>query len=66
LYGSENLLLWPRERTYREEVGQNEGVVTGIWRTLHIEELHNVLIFSNSKRARWAGNIPRTEEMRNA
>jgi hypothetical protein len=43
--------------------------VTGRWRKLHIEELHNLysspstIIMIKSRRMRWAGNIARMEEI---
>jgi hypothetical protein len=46
--------------------------VTGDWRKLHNEELHNLYSSSNiikiikSRRLRWAGHVARMGEMRNA
>jgi hypothetical protein len=46
--------------------------VTGDWRKLHNEELHNLYSSPNiirmitSKRMRWGGHVARMEEMRNA
>jgi hypothetical protein len=47
-------------------------VLTGGWRELHNEELHNlysspsIIIMIKSKRMRWAGLVARTETKRNA
>jgi hypothetical protein len=46
--------------------------VTGGWRKLHNEELHNLYSSQNiirvvkSRRMKWAGHIARMEEMRNS
>jgi hypothetical protein len=46
--------------------------VTGGWRKLHNEELHNlysspsIIRMIKSKRMRWAGHVTRTGEKRNA
>jgi hypothetical protein len=46
--------------------------VTGGWRKLHNEELHNlysspnIIRLINSRRLRWAGHVARTGENRNA
>jgi hypothetical protein len=46
--------------------------VTGGWRKLHNEELHNlysspsIIRMINSRRMRWAGNVARMGEKRNA
>jgi hypothetical protein len=45
--------------------------VTGSWRKLHNEELHNmytspsIIIIIKSRRMRWAGNMARIGEKRN-
>jgi hypothetical protein len=45
--------------------------VTGGWRKLHKEELHNlysspsIIIIMNSRRMRWAGHVARMGEKRN-
>jgi hypothetical protein len=44
----------------------------GVWRKLHIEELHNLYFSPNiirmikSRRMRWAGHVARMREPRNA
>jgi hypothetical protein len=46
--------------------------VTGGWRKLHNEELHSlyssptIITISKSRRMRWAGNVARTGQKRNA
>jgi hypothetical protein len=46
--------------------------VTGCWRKLHNEELHNlysspsVIIMIKPRRLRWAGHVEHTSEKRNA
>jgi hypothetical protein len=59
-------------RVLRRIFGPRRDEVTGGWRKLHNEELHN-LYFSpniirmiNSRRMRWAGHVARMEETRNA
>jgi hypothetical protein len=48
------------------------GEVTGGWRKLHNEELHNlcsspsIIIMIKSKKIRWAGHVSRMGEKRNA
>jgi hypothetical protein len=52
--------------------GPNRDDVTGCWRKLPIEELHNLYSLTNviriikSKRMRWAGHVARMGEKRNA
>jgi hypothetical protein len=61
----ENKVLWRIFGPRRDEV-------TGDWRNLHNEELHNLYSLPNiirmikSKRMRWAGNIALIRETRNA
>jgi hypothetical protein len=51
---------------------QARDEVTGGWRTLHNEELHNIysspsiIRMIKSRRMRWAGHVARTGEKRNA
>jgi hypothetical protein len=50
-------------RVLRRIFGPKRGEVTGEWRTLHNEELHNLYSFPNiirmikSRRIRWAGHV---------
>jgi hypothetical protein len=52
--------------------GSKRDEVTGGWRKLHDEELHNLYCSLNiirmmkSRRMRWAGRVARMEEKRNA
>jgi hypothetical protein len=52
--------------------GPNRDEVTGGWRKLHNEELHNlysspsILRMIKSRRIRWAGHVVRMGEKRNA
>jgi hypothetical protein len=55
----------------RRIFGPRRDEVTGDWRKLHNEELHNVysspnMIRIKSRRMRWAGNIAQMGETRNA
>jgi hypothetical protein len=72
LYGRET---WPL--TFKEEhrlrvFGPNRDEVTGGWRKLHNEELHNLYSSSsiirmiNSRRMRWIGHVARMEAKRNS
>jgi hypothetical protein len=51
--------------------GTEKDEVTGGWRQLHDEELHNFYPLPNnimiirSRRMRWAGHVARMEDMRN-
>jgi hypothetical protein len=59
-------------RVLRRIFGQQIDEVTGDWRKLHNEELHNVYSSSNiirmikSRRMRWAGHTARMGAKRNA
>jgi hypothetical protein len=72
LYGFGTLSLTSREehrlrvfenRSLRRIVGPKRDEVTGGWRKLHNEELHNLYSKSNiikmikSRRIRWAGHV---------
>jgi hypothetical protein len=56
----------------RRIFGPRRDEVTGDWRKLHYEELHNLYSSPNiirmikSKRMRWAGHVARMGETRNA
>jgi hypothetical protein len=81
LYGCETWSLTLREE-HRLRVFENRVLrrifvpkrdeVTGQWRKLHNEELHNLYASPNiirmikSRRLRWAGHVARMEEKRNA
>jgi hypothetical protein len=53
-------------------LGQKRHVVTGGWRKMHIEELHNlysspiIIGIIKSRRTRFAGHLARMGEKRNA
>jgi hypothetical protein len=59
-------------RLLRRIFGPKRDDVTGDWRKLHNEELHNLYSSPNiirtikSKRMRWAGHVARMGERRNA
>jgi hypothetical protein len=59
-------------RVLRRRFGPKRAHVTGDWRTLHNEELHNLYSLPNiirmikSRRRRWAGDVARMGETRNA
>jgi hypothetical protein len=61
----ENGVLWRIFGAKRDEV-------TGGWRELHNEELHNlyfspsIIIMIKSRRMRWAGHVARMGKKRNA
>jgi hypothetical protein len=78
LYGCETWSLTLREeyrlfenRVLKRIFGPKRDEVTGDWRKLHNEELHNLYSSPNiirmikSRRMRWAGNVARMGEMRN-
>jgi hypothetical protein len=79
LYGRETWSLTVREkhklkvfknRVLRRIFGPRNGV-TGGWRKLHNEELHDlysspsIIRIIKSRRMRWAGHVARMEEKRN-
>jgi hypothetical protein len=81
LYGCETWSLTLREehrlrefenRVLRRIFGPKRDEVTGDWRKLHNEELHNLYSSSNiirmikSRRMRWAEHVARMGETRNA
>jgi hypothetical protein len=59
-------------RVLREIFGQKRDKVTGGWRKLHSEELHNlypspsIIRFIKSRRMRWVGHVARIREKMNA
>jgi hypothetical protein len=59
-------------RVLRRIFGPKRDKVTGEWRKLHNEELHDlyssptVIKIIKSRRMRWAGHVSRMEEKRNA
>jgi hypothetical protein len=59
-------------RVLRRIYGPKRDEVTGYWRKLHNEELHNLYSSPNiirmieSRRMRWAGRVARMGETRNA
>jgi hypothetical protein len=81
LYGCETWSLTLKEehrlrvfenRVLRRIFGPKRDVVTGDWRKLHNEELHNLYSSPNiirmvrSRRMRWAGHVARMCATRNA
>jgi hypothetical protein len=79
LYGCKTWSLTFREehrlkvfenRVLRRIFGPKRDDVTGDWRKLHNEELHNLYSLPNrmikSRRTRWAGHVARMGETRNA
>jgi hypothetical protein len=58
-------------RVLRRIFGPKRDEVTGEWRKLHNEELHNlysspnIIIHIKSRRIRWAGHVARMGEERN-
>jgi hypothetical protein len=58
-------------RVLRRNFGPKENEVTGGWRKLYTEELHNLYSSSSiiktikSRRMRWAGHVARMGEKRN-
>jgi hypothetical protein len=58
-------------RVLRRIFGAKRDEVTGGWRKLHVEELHNLCSSTNivrvikPKRMRWAVHVPRIGDMRN-
>jgi hypothetical protein len=59
-------------RVLRRIFGPKRDEVTGGWRKLHNEELHNlysspsIIRMIKSRRMRWAGHVARMREKRNA
>jgi hypothetical protein len=59
-------------RVLRRIFGPKTDEVTGGWRNLHNEELHNlysspsIIRMIKSRRMRWAGHVARMGEKRNA
>jgi hypothetical protein len=59
-------------RVLRRILGPKRDEVTGDWRKLHNEELHNLYSTPNTirviktRRMRWAGHVARMREKRNA
>jgi hypothetical protein len=59
-------------RVLRTVFGSRRNEVTGDWRKLHNEELHNLYLSPNiirlikSRRMRWTGHVARMEETRYA
>jgi hypothetical protein len=57
-------------RVLRRIFGPKREEVSGSWRRLHNEELHNLYASPNiiraikSRRMKWVGHLARTEEMR--
>jgi hypothetical protein len=81
LYGCETWSLTLREehslrvfekRVLRKIFGPKRNEVTGGWRKLHYEELHNlycspsIIRIIKSRRMRWAGHVERMGPKRNA
>jgi hypothetical protein len=81
LYGCETWSLTLRKehrprlfenKVLRRIFGPKRDEVTGGWRKLHNEELHdlyssaNIIRIIKSRRMRWAGHVPRMGERRNA
>jgi hypothetical protein len=79
LYGCKTWSLTLREvhrlrlfeyRVLRRIFGPKRDEMTGEWRKLHNEELHNLYFLPNrmikSRRMRWAGHVARIGETRNA
>jgi hypothetical protein len=61
-----------QNRVLRRIFGPKRDDVTGDWKKLHNEELHNsysspnIIRMIKSRRMRWAGNVARKGEKRNA
>jgi hypothetical protein len=58
-------------RVLRRIFGPKRDEVTGVWRKLHNEELHNlyssqsIIRMMKSRRVRWAGHVARVGKKRN-
>jgi hypothetical protein len=63
--------VWVENRVLRRIFGPKRDEVTGEWRRLHNEELHNLHSLPSikriitSRRIRWAGHVARMGEKRN-
>jgi hypothetical protein len=72
LLREENRLRVFENRVLRRIFGPKRDEVTGGWRKLHYEELHNlysspsIIRIIKSRRMRWAGHVTRMGEKRNA
>jgi hypothetical protein len=81
LYGCETRSLTLREehrlrvfenRVLRRMFGPKKDEVTGAWRKLHTEELHDlcsspsIIRIMKARRMRWSGHVARMGEKRNA
>jgi hypothetical protein len=70
--GEEHRLRVYENRVLRRIFGPKRDVVTGEWRKLRNEELHDlysspsIIRIIKSKRMRWAGHVARMAEKRNA
>jgi hypothetical protein len=59
-------------RVPRAIIGPRRDEVTGDWKKLHSEDLHNlysspnIITMIKTRRMRWAGHVARTGEPRNA
>jgi hypothetical protein len=68
LYGKEHRLRVFENRVPRKIFAPKRDEVTGGWRKLHNEELHNLYSFPSiirmikSRRMRWAGHVARMGE----
>jgi hypothetical protein len=66
------LTVGVENRVLRLIFGPKRDEVTGVWRKLHTEGLHNlnsppsILRIIKSRRMRWAGHVTRMRDMRNA
>jgi hypothetical protein len=72
LYGCETQCLTLREEHRLRVFGSKRDEMTGGWRELHNEGLHNlysslsIIRMIKSRRMRWAGHVARMGELRNA
>jgi hypothetical protein len=51
------------DRVLKRIFGPKKEEVSGCWRRLHNEELHNLYNSPNIIRMRWAGHVAHMEEM---